>query len=225
MLLLGCALSRYLWDVNTTVGSVTIGITSFGVLFLFIAVAASGSCPYQTLAARILSMLYSVVFPLIQESMYYFVFTGVLSRYKKHEFPGASSLHSSRSFPYPFSRTVNLCVMDHRLVMLEIRDRVGNAANARNAGSTLQGDNITVPKDLTFCALSGQEFLRSEDGEGIRAKQDERVDESHREGWDAFSFSERTMKEGWEGAGLEESSEPKVPMATLCRLGAFRQGL
>ena len=41
-LLLGCALSRYLWEINTTVASVFLGVTSFGVLFyLFIAIAGS----------------------------------------------------------------------------------------------------------------------------------------------------------------------------------------
>ena len=57
LLLFGCALSRYLWEVNTTVASVVIGVTSFGVLFyLFIVVAgaASASCPYQTPGAHIL---------------------------------------------------------------------------------------------------------------------------------------------------------------------------
>jgi len=51
LLLLGCALSRYLWEYNTTVASVVVGVTSFGVLFyLFIVVAGvvSVNCPYQT---------------------------------------------------------------------------------------------------------------------------------------------------------------------------------
>ena len=51
LLLLGCALSRYLWEINTTVASVVLGVTSFGVLFyLFIVVAGAAfvSCPYQT---------------------------------------------------------------------------------------------------------------------------------------------------------------------------------
>ena len=51
LLMLGCALSRYLWDVDATVASVVLSITSFGVLFyLFtiIAGAASVSCPYQS---------------------------------------------------------------------------------------------------------------------------------------------------------------------------------
>ena len=96
LLLLGCALSRYLWDVNTTVGSVVIGITSFGVLFfLFIVVAgvASMSCPYQTPAAHviqhiphILGVLYSVVFPLIQASVYYYGIKRIFNRFKERDF-------------------------------------------------------------------------------------------------------------------------------------------
>ena len=56
-MLLGCALSRYLWEINTVVASVVIGVTSFGVLFyLFIVVAGatSASCPYQTPVAQVL---------------------------------------------------------------------------------------------------------------------------------------------------------------------------
>ena len=57
LLLLGCALSRYLWEINTTVASVVLGVTSFGVLFyIFIVVAgaASVNCPYQTPGADFL---------------------------------------------------------------------------------------------------------------------------------------------------------------------------
>ena len=57
LLLLGCALSRYLWEINTTVASVVLGVTSFGVLFyLFIVIAGATfvSCPYQTTGARVL---------------------------------------------------------------------------------------------------------------------------------------------------------------------------
>ena len=57
LLLLGCALARYFWDINTTVASVILAITSFGVLlylfFIFVG-AAFLSCPYQTPGARIL---------------------------------------------------------------------------------------------------------------------------------------------------------------------------
>ena len=57
LLLLGCALSRYLWEINTTVASVVLGVTSFGVLFyifIIVAGAASVSCPYQTPGAKVL---------------------------------------------------------------------------------------------------------------------------------------------------------------------------
>ena len=51
LLLLGCALSRYLWGVDITVASVVIGVTSSGIIlyiFIVVAGAASKSCPYQT---------------------------------------------------------------------------------------------------------------------------------------------------------------------------------
>ena len=56
LLLLGCALSRYLWEINIAVASVIIGVTSFGAIFyVFIVIAgtASASCPYQTPGAHI----------------------------------------------------------------------------------------------------------------------------------------------------------------------------
>ena len=57
LLLLGCALTRYLWEIDTTVASVILSVTSFGVafyIFFVIAGAASASCPYQTPGANIL---------------------------------------------------------------------------------------------------------------------------------------------------------------------------
>jgi len=51
LLLLGCALSRYLWGINTAIASVVVGVTSFGVLFYLSIIAAgvvSNGCPYQT---------------------------------------------------------------------------------------------------------------------------------------------------------------------------------
>ena len=51
LLLLGCALSRFLWEINTTVASAVISVTTSGLLFyLFIVIAgaASVNCPYQT---------------------------------------------------------------------------------------------------------------------------------------------------------------------------------
>ena len=57
LLLLGGALSQYLWGINITVASVVIGITSLGIIFYLLFVIAgtvSKSCPYQTPTARIL---------------------------------------------------------------------------------------------------------------------------------------------------------------------------
>jgi len=56
LLLLGCALSLYLWEIDVTVASVVVGVTSFGIIcYIFVVVAgtASESCPYQTPGARI----------------------------------------------------------------------------------------------------------------------------------------------------------------------------
>ena len=64
LLLLGCALSRYLWDINVVVASVTIGVTSFGVtccLFIIVAGAVFESCPYQTPGASALRPVCSYV--------------------------------------------------------------------------------------------------------------------------------------------------------------------
>ena len=61
LLLLGCALSCYIWEINTTVASVLIGVTSFGVIcyaFILVAGTASVSCPYQTPGAQILRYLW-----------------------------------------------------------------------------------------------------------------------------------------------------------------------
>ena len=57
LLLLGCALSRCLWEIDIVVASVVLGVTSFGVAFYTLIVVAgtvSESCPYQTPGARLL---------------------------------------------------------------------------------------------------------------------------------------------------------------------------
>ena len=56
LLLLGVALSRYLWEVDITIASVVLGVTSLGVIFyIFIIIAgtASNDCPYQPPFSRI----------------------------------------------------------------------------------------------------------------------------------------------------------------------------
>ena len=61
LLLLGCALSRYLWDVQRTVSGVVVGITSLGVLFYILILAAGAlytSCPYQTPGSQIIHRIW-----------------------------------------------------------------------------------------------------------------------------------------------------------------------
>ena len=60
LLLLGCALSHYLWGINVTVASVIIGITCSGVMFYILLVAAGAAyegCPYQTPGSQALRYL------------------------------------------------------------------------------------------------------------------------------------------------------------------------
>ena len=64
LLLFGCALSKYLWDVDIAVASVVISVTSFGVFFyLFIVVAGtvSDSFPYQSPATNIVCRVYDLL--------------------------------------------------------------------------------------------------------------------------------------------------------------------
>jgi len=68
LLLLGCALSLYLWDINVTIACVVIGVTVLGVIFyIFFVIAgtASPSCPYQTPWAHILRHTYYCILPTI----------------------------------------------------------------------------------------------------------------------------------------------------------------
>ena len=63
LLLLGCALSLYLWDVDITVASVVVGVTSLGFVFFIFAVIAGAvwdSCPYQTPGSHALRYVWSI---------------------------------------------------------------------------------------------------------------------------------------------------------------------
>ena len=66
LLLLGCALSLYLWEIDTTIACVVLGVTALGVIFyafFIIAGTASASCPYQTPGARILRHIVYNILP------------------------------------------------------------------------------------------------------------------------------------------------------------------
>ena len=60
LLLLGCALSLYLWGIDTIIAWVVLGITSSGLLFyllIIVAAVATESCPYQTPGSQLLRYL------------------------------------------------------------------------------------------------------------------------------------------------------------------------
>jgi len=64
LLLLGCALARYLWDLSRTVSAVIATFTAFGFLFyLFIVFAATvwKTCPFQTPVSVVLRYVLSLV--------------------------------------------------------------------------------------------------------------------------------------------------------------------
>jgi len=73
LLLLACALSRYLWEINTIVASVVLGVASLGIgFFLFIVVVGSVSagCPYQTPGSRILRSIASAITSAFRETIW-----------------------------------------------------------------------------------------------------------------------------------------------------------
>jgi len=69
LLLLGCALSRYLWTIDHSTACVILGFTSLGVLFyLLILVAGSiyESCPYQTPGSQMIRYIRKYLIPEIR---------------------------------------------------------------------------------------------------------------------------------------------------------------
>ena len=121
LLLLGCALSRYLWDVSISVTLVVVGLTSFGVVsYLFIVVTGAffKDCPYQTPGSRILHHLGSKIWNIIH--------------------PTATPVPWHRtSLPYPQVRPRAPSSLLRRTYQL-----------ARNAGSLLYGTYVAFRQRL-----------------------------------------------------------------------------
>ena len=69
LVLLGFALSRYLWEVNSLVSSVVIAFTSFGFVFYFFIVTVSVfsfNCPFQTPVSLFLRFVVKFVTPYLR---------------------------------------------------------------------------------------------------------------------------------------------------------------
>ena len=100
LLLLGCALSRYFWEINTTVALVVIGVTSVGIAFhilIIVAGTVSVSCPYQTPGARFLRHMSLTVLPhafhlvrSVIHKLFIFIFSKVFVSSKLHDIARAS---------------------------------------------------------------------------------------------------------------------------------------
>jgi hypothetical protein len=92
LLLLGCALSLYLWGIDLTVAYVVLGVTALGVTlyaFFVIAGAASASCPYQTPGARILRHILPPTLTLLRSAFRVLVHTSMcLSLFAEHVWIG-----------------------------------------------------------------------------------------------------------------------------------------
>ena len=69
LVLLGFALSRYLWEFNRSVSSVVIGFTCFGFLFYLLIVTASifsFNCPFQTPFSLVVRFVIGLTLPYLQ---------------------------------------------------------------------------------------------------------------------------------------------------------------
>ena len=105
LLLLGCALSHYLWGIDKVVASVVLGLTSFGVLlylFIVIAGATSVSCPYQTPGAKIICCILGVIYQLADTPFFPYVPDNILSPLLNALHTPIYSLHTFHCIPLIF---------------------------------------------------------------------------------------------------------------------------
>ena len=75
LVLLGFALSRYLWEVNSSVSSVVIAFTGFGFIFYFFIVTVSVfsfNCPFQTPVSLFLRFVVKLASPYLRKIQYTF---------------------------------------------------------------------------------------------------------------------------------------------------------
>ena len=121
LLLFSCALSRYLWEVNMTIASVVLGVTSFGVLsyvFILVACTVFESCPYQTPGVQILRHLlpalrltFSKLSRLIKTSCCYKLFITW-----REELQPWCSISNILAFPLLFLQLFIVLIMDACLI-------------------------------------------------------------------------------------------------------------
>ena len=116
LLLLGCALSRYLWEVNITVASVVLGITLFGIalyLFIVIAGAAFKTCPYQTPGASI----FRPILRYVRFHLHPAIISHKLSKVTRDTLTGDIVVDWWRYFRHPWYSTHNIINFTYLLLI------------------------------------------------------------------------------------------------------------
>ena len=133
LLLLGCALSRYLWEVDMTVTWVVLGVTLFGVAsysLLVVAGAASPSCPYQTPGAHLLRHTPPLALRVLRSALSHSrVIKGVVNwwYYGIKEFEWSMRDVTDTILLSPFGFSWNLAIDAYLLARVAIRAFVGTA--------------------------------------------------------------------------------------------------
>ena len=157
LLLLGCALSRYLWDVDTTVASVVLGATSFGVasyIFFVVAGTASSGCPYQTPGARILRHIAPLALSALHSASSHSKFIYVLTNWRYELKKLNCSIQHVIRLPVvilvsPVVLPVYLVIDAHLLARAVVRAFVASALRVRRRFHRARGwDPQTVALDL-----------------------------------------------------------------------------
>ena len=151
LLLLGMALSRYLWDISITVASVVLGVTSFGVLFyvlIIVAGATSDSCPYQTPGAFVLRHTPNLFRPAYTLFVKHSEMYGLSAAW----WAGASRLsavHIIRNIlAYPFVLLFALAVDVFNIGRGTFRSLVGFARQARNQPRGIPPGTPPIPDQV-----------------------------------------------------------------------------
>ena len=136
LLLLGCALSRHLWEIDTTTASVVLGATLLGLVFyisIVVAGTTSPSCPYQTPVARILRRISPLILGALRlassSSQFVSLLVGLWDGLQKS---GCSSEHVSRLLMVPLLFPVLLGMDAYLLAQATVRAFVAVVRRARN---------------------------------------------------------------------------------------------
>ena len=149
LLLLGCALSRYLWEIDTTIASVVLGVTGFGLasyVFFIVAGTISASCPYQTPGAHLIRHILPLALSAFRSASSHSKFVNVLTRWWDASMTSRLSVRSIVKLSVvillsPIALLMYLVINPHLLVRAIVRVVISNALRAHGL------DPRTAPLD------------------------------------------------------------------------------